>query len=131
MRRPRLKFRLRTLIVLVAVAGLLSWGGARIVPWARQMWKLSTDYRDQADFLRSNQGLDLRIAAQLEEKARANSQRTGPEGEVLRMRAEKDLREADYLRRMAPYHASLERLYRRRATHPWEPLPDLPEAPKP
>ncbi len=130
-RKRRLRFRLRTMIVLVAVAGLLCWGGVRIVPWAWRMRKLSTDYREQADFLRSNQRLDLKIAAQFEAKAWANSQQTGPKGEASRKQAESDLREADYLRRMAPYHAALERLYRRGAARPWEPLPVFPEAPKP
>lgn len=126
--RPRI--RLRTMLVLVVIAGLLSWAGVRIVPWARQMWAVSAEHGSTADFLASNQRLDLRFADGLDEQARKTLEAAPSDDPAAKEKAERERREAEFYRReMRPYHAELERIYRRGASRPWEPLRPFPDAP--
>jgi hypothetical protein len=131
MRRIRFRIGLRTALILVVIAGVLSWVGVRVVPWARQMWARSTEYREMATFVSSHPRIDLKIAGQSEEKARAILQGAAPEDRASREQADRELRNAAYHRKLAVYHAELERWYGRGAARPWETLPPMPEAPEP
>ena len=127
----RLRLRLKTLLVLVAIAGALCWAAIRLVPWSRQMWAKSAEYREMADFVRGNQRLDLKFAGQLEAQAIALEREARPGDAASLERAGRARREAAYYRReMVGYHAGLERCYRRGAARPWEALPPFPEIPK-
>jgi hypothetical protein len=124
------RLRLRAMLWLVAIAGVLSWGGIRVVPWARLMMAKSAEYREMADFLHSNQRLDLRTAERLEQEAEALKGRAALEKGDLMNQAEQRMRDAAYHRtRMVPYHAELEECYRQGASRPWNPLPKFPEVP--
>lgn len=131
MRRIRFRIGLRTALILIVIAALLSWVGVRIVPWAWQMRARSAEYREMADFVRSHPRMDLQVAEASEIKARKILERATPEDKALQEQADRELRWAAYHRKMAKYHAALERWYRRGAARPWESLPPMPEAPEP
>lgn len=131
MRRIRFRIGLRTALILVVIAGVLSWAGVRVVPWARRMWARSAESRDMANFVRGHPRIDLQIAEESEGKAREMLRRARPEDKALREQADRELRWAAYHRKMAVYHAELERWYRRGASRPWETPPPMPEAPEP
>jgi hypothetical protein len=121
MRFPRPRLRLRTLLIVVAVAGMML-GGWRM--WRRREYclaKAAECDRIAAYYRRTATDLEPVVAEYL---------RRGPESVFGRGndRARKDYEDLlSYDRRAADRYPRLAARYRRVARHPWLPLPREPE----
>src|SRR3954463_10527774 len=107
MREPRLRFRLRTLLIMVAVVAMLM-GTERM----RRRWVF---YRQRATMYG-------RLATILRE-GRQITYRKGTGPTVM-------LGHADMIR-LSTYYANKSQAYRRVASRPWQPVPPAPEPPSP
>jgi hypothetical protein len=107
MRMPSCRFRLRTLLIMVAVVAVLM-GTERM----RQRWVLyrqrATMYARLATILREGQQITYHKGA-------------GPT--VMLGRAD--------MMRLSAYYANKSQVYRRVASRPWQPVPPDPEPPSP
>ncbi|MHC5538536.1 hypothetical protein ACYOEI_09935 [Singulisphaera rosea] len=131
MRQIRFRIGLRTVMILVMFSALLSWVGVRVVPWALQMRERSAIYGALADALRNQPQIDLQIADEVEARARKFLEWAKPEDTAAQQQGAIELAWAAHYRKMAEYHAALERWYRRAAARPWETIPPMPEEPEP
>lgn len=114
----RLRFRVRTLMLVVAMIGLVGGGLAGYVTERRR-----GRYNQRVDsFAYGEAEVIEEVAAKLEAARHASNE--GPEGEA---RAEALRTEAEHLARLAAWHVKMERKYARAAEYPWEPVqPDPP-----
>lgn len=131
MRQGRFRIGLRMALILVVIAALLSWVGVRVVPRALKMRRMSAEYGAMADFVRNQPRMDLQVAEASEAKARKILEGAKPEDTAAQQQGAIELAWAAHHRKMAEYHAALERWYRRAAARPWETPPPMPEAPEP
>lgn len=114
----RVRFRVRSLLVVVAVAGLIC---GMLVQYATDRRRES--FRNRAEsFAYGEADVIEQIADKLGEARRLDreSGNGSRKAAILREDAEK-------LARVAAWHVKMERRYARAAEHPWEPLaPDPP-----
>jgi hypothetical protein len=141
MRWPR--FRLRTLLIVVAVAALLTEGGfwiARVKGHADLRWETASLYDAMAGNYRRDERLFLRSAvayaegaeryARMSEEARDGDRasRWREQSASLRKSMSRSRADAALCSRRAGHYEQLARKYRRLAARPWLPLePDPPE----
>ncbi len=126
MRLPRLRLRLWTLLIAVAVAGL-AMGGWQI--WRRREHCLNEAAWHARQEQLSNEGIVLFAKGEasfrnlMEEARRAGETEEAEElaREVERYRAQEELERAG-----AGFHASKQREFLRAASRPWDPLPSDP-----
>jgi hypothetical protein len=106
MRLPRLQFTVRRLMLVVAIAGLVTGGGV----WGYRMWELSGGYTGMAQQQWSDVHENL--------KELVGYGYGGREPDKL----------AELIAARAVYHSALAQKYERAARYPWFPIePDLPE----
>jgi hypothetical protein len=103
MRLPRLRFTVRRLMLVVALAGLVMGGGV----WGYRMWRMSAKYARIAQSFKWTESLHRGLEARFQNNAQ---------------------REAAKFAAVATHYAALVRKYERAARYPWLPVePDPPE----
>ena len=112
MRPPRLRLRVRTLLLAVGVVALIL-GGVILV-------RRSADYRRLAAFHEQMERRKAQAVLGIENLARAA---TDPEN-IVRIRAD-----AAYEARIGRHHAAMKAKYLRAASRPWESVPPDPPPP--
>jgi hypothetical protein len=110
----RWNFRLRTLMLAVAVAAVLGWLAIGLATDVRRSY-----YRGRSELFAYGEADVLdQIVENLAAARRAEA--SGPEGS---QRAAALRAEAERLARLAAWHVKLEQKYARAVDHPWESLP--------
>lgn len=127
------RFRIRTLMIAVAVVGLVAWGGIEV----RRLGRLSSDYRRRASSAALVRSALLKIHTAAEKLAPVvqetleSTKRYDPdEVPAIEQRLAGIISDRDKSAVEIDYWSNLQTKYEHAARYPWLPLEPDPPAPK-